>query len=313
MLPGDGVIETRRSADGALLRRLSAHTTAFTSIAFSPDGRIFAAGASDERVRIWRLADGGRVMDLQTQASQVAFSPDGSTLATGSGQGEVTLWDLASGEKRALNEDRPGSGPLYRVNTLAFTSDGKRLVAGSQACFLQVWDAGSGLLERVMENGLSDGMGANDVVKSAILLPDGQEAASNFWTSLLFHDVSGNAPATLLKIPEPLYIRSIAVLPGGGRIAAGGSGSFQVWKLEPPGMVYAVEGPSLNLVASPDGGLLAASDEDGTIYLWRAEDGQRLAVLRGHRGAVEQLAFSGDGKYLASAAQDGTVILWGVE
>ncbi|WP_171107112.1 MULTISPECIES: WD40 repeat domain-containing protein [Streptomyces] len=65
---------------------------------------------------------------------------------------------------------------------------------------------------------------------------------------------------------------------------------------------------------SPDGGVLASADDDGTIRLWSsARAGGPVALgdpLTDLRGPVRALAFSPRGQLLASAGDDGTVRLW---
>jgi WD40 repeat protein len=58
--------------------------------------------------------------------------------------------------------------------------------------------------------------------------------------------------------------------------------------------------------------VLASLSTDKTIRLWDVGTKRLLAVLRGHGGWVEGLAFSPDGKTLASSANDFTVKLWNV-
>ncbi len=62
---------------------------------------------------------------------------------------------------------------------------------------------------------------------------------------------------------------------------------------------------------SPNGELLAAAVEDGTIKLWQVSDGKLLQSLKGHQGKVMSVSFSPDGQLLASSGEDATVKLWG--
>ena len=59
--------------------------------------------------------------------------------------------------------------------------------------------------------------------------------------------------------------------------------------------------------------LLATAGYDRAIRLWNSETGKLLRTIKGHNGAVFDLAFSPDGTILASASGDETIKLWKVE
>ncbi|MDZ8263725.1 toll/interleukin-1 receptor domain-containing protein [Nostoc sp. ChiQUE01b] len=63
---------------------------------------------------------------------------------------------------------------------------------------------------------------------------------------------------------------------------------------------------------SPDGQIIASSDDDGAIRLWKT-DGSLLRILFGHTACVNDVIFSPDGQILASASEDETVKLWKVD
>ena len=65
---------------------------------------------------------------------------------------------------------------------------------------------------------------------------------------------------------------------------------------------------------SPDGKLLAAGDEFGTVRIWDTASRQELATFMGHKDMVTALAFTADSRTLASAggARDGAVKVYGM-
>ncbi|MBF2000671.1 MAG: NACHT domain-containing protein [Synechococcales cyanobacterium M58_A2018_015] len=72
-------------------------------------------------------------------------------------------------------------------------------------------------------------------------------------------------------------------------------------------------GSILSVAFSPDGQLLASSDADGEIRLWRVSDGQQLFSCKETQNQwVWSLCFSPDSRLLASSHEDQTVRLWDV-
>ena len=71
------------------------------------------------------------------------------------------------------------------------------------------------------------------------------------------------------------------------------------------------KGEMRDIAYSPDGRLLAMAVL-ADILLYDTGNGQEVARLAGHTGAVTDLSFSPDGKTLASGVDDGSVHLWDV-
>ncbi len=68
-----------------------------------------------------------------------------------------------------------------------------------------------------------------------------------------------------------------------------------------------------NLVFSPDGKLLASTNEDYDIVLHSVETGEQVQIMKGHMRESISLAFSPDCKKLISCCTDRTVKLWNIE
>jgi WD40 repeat protein len=71
------------------------------SVAFSPDGKILAAGESNGEIHFWQVTNGKQFLILRGHTSWVvslAFSPDGRTLASGSSDCMVKLWEIGTGQ-----------------------------------------------------------------------------------------------------------------------------------------------------------------------------------------------------------------------
>jgi WD40 repeat protein len=73
-------------------------------MAYSPDGKVLAVGASDKTVTLWNPATGSAFAGpIQNSTSaqpgdgvvtSMTFSPDGDTLSTGATDGMINLWSV---------------------------------------------------------------------------------------------------------------------------------------------------------------------------------------------------------------------------
>jgi WD40 repeat protein len=74
------------------------------SVAFSPDGRVFAQGCHNGLIALWDVESRKKIAILTGHSAVVrclAFSPDGNTLASGGDDNSVKLWTLNAKVVRA--------------------------------------------------------------------------------------------------------------------------------------------------------------------------------------------------------------------
>jgi WD40 repeat protein len=114
-----------------------------SALAFSPDGRLLAAGLDEGLLVVWDVATGTeqrRLPGHEGRVTSLAFAPDGARLVSGSLDRTARLWDLAAGkELRRFGQHED------TVRSVAFSPDG-RLIAAACGDWegVWLWDAGTG-------------------------------------------------------------------------------------------------------------------------------------------------------------------------
>ena len=131
-----------------------------TSVAFSSNGILLAAGDAYGQVRIWDVANDQPILMLEGHKDavwSVAFSLDSSMLANGSSDKTVRLWNVsstASERSNAAATFAPNQavkileGHDARVQSVVFSPDNQFLASCSEDHTIRVWDARTGLLRR---------------------------------------------------------------------------------------------------------------------------------------------------------------------
>ncbi len=108
--------------------------------AYSPDGRLIAAGTLDSAVKVWN-ADTFELLHRldghQGTILSLTFSPDNSQLITAAEDNTIRSWRLESGSE--VGQLRIDSGAA--TYSMAYSPDGLRLITGGKDGAIRVWDS----------------------------------------------------------------------------------------------------------------------------------------------------------------------------
>jgi WD40 repeat protein len=344
----DGSLRVYEVAGRKQRWHLQRHNEPVEALAFAPDRPLLASAGQDDTVRLWDLTTGHQVQSYwhDGDVTCLTFSPNGWFLATGQPSGRVRVFNVARLNLEAVYGSveetfRAHTGP---VRALAFSFDGERLATGSEDATVRLYDVRQRSVQETYR-GHADAVTAVAFVGSEReFLTTGRDGAIKRWPAepqdsrrlalslrpagplglssdgktlavacrdgtVQLHDRANGSVITLAG--HRGEVRAVAFQPGGGLVATAGLDlAVRLWARD--GRLHrtlAVPDLPLALAFAPDGKLLTAGLNNGSVVSWDAAEGAARATLHGHTGPVFAVAFAPSG-VLATAGADRTVRQW---
>lgn len=291
---------------GSLIARLGTAHTRVEFHQFSPNGQILAWVSEEGTTFLCHGVTGavvGAFKPLGGGPGYVHFSPNNRRLLQWN-QETMRLWDLSSDDLSSTREiDGSILPPEFPRLPFRFSPDGKTLVlevihTPSKSTAIHLWNTETGGRS---ELGNPTGGKLEDVLfsPSDLRFATRHDATSGsgvcLWDKALNH-TSSNAK------PHPTEVKSIVFSPNGLRLASGSGSESGPLVLRTSATVVKLSEDTISTTGfafSPNGERLGSVSMDGTICVWDANTGARLAKWENSDSIASNLTWSPNGAYLA--------------
>jgi WD40 repeat protein len=283
-------------------------------LAFSPDGRTLAFGASDGALTTWDLTAGRPVrtrLGRQNGAiHDLAFAPGGRLLAVAGANGTIRLWDYRRG--------RPVTIPIHAhaggANGVAFSPDGRTLASVGVDRTLRLWRLPGTAPIGAPLRAHSESVTGVAFLDDDTVVTAGEEGVAEVWS--VSQPVSAQP---LVGVGRP--VDRVAFSPDGRLLVTGGYGDVRFWDARTGEAVsrwlrgHAGETVT-GLAFDSTGSLLASSGDDGAVRFW--EVAARRPLTRALKPNGDDPAGYAEnnpivfvpGSRLASVASEDHLTLW---
>jgi hypothetical protein len=269
------------------------------SIAFSPNGKLLAAGKTDRAILMFDLENKSQAsslekLELLQSIKRCSFSANGSRLVAAGSSGQITIYSVS--DAGMLKETGQFAGHSEEVTCLALSQDGKFAISGGQDKKARYWEVESG-------RELATLPALTGPVKAVHLSRNGRTAQVTDGAALVEFDVNKRDIKRQRALTQSWASGQAAAFSADGEfVAVGDSSNIRVWKTGtgqelPPLVSKEIQ---WSIAFTPDGSRLI-SGSAGKVNIWDVHKQQRLAT-QATAGTyyVQTLAVSADGKLFAA-------------
>lgn len=285
--------------------------TAFHSVAYSPDGRLLAAGSERGQVYLFNRKDPASAPRILTNHSDrvtgLAFSQDLRWFASGSWDQTVQVYSLSNLDAVPVTLQAGHEG----INDLAISPDGSWLAAAMWDGSLLVWSfdslAGGPVVIPASTKILEAAAFSSN---SRQLAAGGRDGKIRIWTA-------GEWEKPVLELDgDDKSVNALAFSPDGRWLASGGDDRVvRLFDLAAPTAaprkLMHHQSWVISLTFTPNSKTLISGSGDQKIAVWSLDSiNADPRELRGHENWVLALAVSPDGAELASSDWNGSLRAW---
>ena len=308
-------------------------------VAFSPNGKLIAAGFDDGTVRVWNISRElvwNTSHDLSpeetapipvtilgsaersyfgSEIGALAFSPDGRWLVTGTADGFLTKWstETLNSDHRPPIKSRASSTPITSID---FHPHGGTFVA-STGRSMQLWDTNS--FDRILETPHTS------EIKRVSFSPGGETIATAS-SELAFWDADTCSATRLhhqVRLPDDCYGEAgsdhlvLAFSPGGHRLVSAHSCGLALWSpMDPLSFDYIdhTDAKDIQMICfGADDNILYSYSLDGRLRRWNLTSGALEATSESSLESgqnIVSLTYNVSSCRLVTADESGLIGLW---
>nr|MBA2543312.1 protein kinase [Deltaproteobacteria bacterium] len=317
-------------------------------IAVSPDARVVVSVGDSGELRFWEVGTRNLITTIDLpggRTSTVVMSEDGKWLVTAGDNRVPVVWNVG-----ALPRLIDAVGHRNGIAEIRITSDGSRVVTIADDHTLRVWNltdgreqlqlslptqqgkrmycssphlSKDGVISAPCEDKLIrrwdltgrelPGIPTKVYLRIASLSPDDTTLAAGHMKGMLgLFDIS-SGKVLQEKTIHAHQIYGVNYGPSGQITTASLDNTVKVWSpsLELLGD-FRIEGDdgALRSALSPDGNVVIAGAQDGSLYAWDVTTKRPIAKHKAHTGPIWGLAYSTDKRFVYTAGEDGTFLIW---
>jgi WD40 repeat protein len=276
------------------------------TITYSADLTRVAFMGPDEKVQAWDIATGTKcLVPVENARWSFTFSPDGKYLVFSTdGGGPISLWDANTGKH--VRDFMQPSGSAFTIAGIDPTGKYVAAVSGTSTSsyrptYLHLWNLASG-------KELTGQHGHQAAITFVQASPDGKRVVTGGQdrTVRLWDSATGQ-PGKVLSFDNCYWV-SQPVLSQNSKTVATVDDQGVVRLLDVPEGKRRALKTDINdlryiLALSPDGTVMAVSDQQERVFLLDAQVGKKLAALSVWS---REMCFSPDGRVLATLGRNGS-------
>jgi WD40 repeat protein len=274
-------------------------------LTFSSDGRVLAAAAPFNQIRLWD--SNGNILKTwvahQDKVTSLAFSPDGNMIASGGADKTLRLWSRDGKLLRTFNHKT-------RVNCVVFHPKINMIASGSMDGTIKFWDFSGN------ELGSLQGYDINSLSFS----PDGKYiAAGNGAIDYAIKIWNTNSRKLLQTlIGHRGSVRTISFNRDGDKIVSGSlDGDIKLWKVNSNDKNVTIlqtfqgnAGEVKSVAFSPDGNMIASAHEEKILKLWHIEGDLFSNTFPPQSSSIVKIGIFSIDNNVYSISADKSVKIW---
>jgi WD40 repeat protein len=297
----------------------------WSSIAFSPDGQQIATGGTSQNIRQWNIISGGKhfTEDVppggEAPMIDIAYSEDGHFMVgcvePSIGLSYAFLFDASTGQPLATIDSYDESG-FTGFTSVAFHPTQNTIAIGDEDGKIHLWD-----IDTLLQSGNISSLDTHqfsqkhtDMITALTFSKDGTKLAAASWDGTISITTYLTGETQYLSPIVATKLLSVAFHPDGNRLAASGeNGLVYLWDLDTGAKaVWETDSSATDITFSPYGSILAAATNSGEVYILDIANLTQIFEFKVANDRIRDIDFNHNGTLLATANRDTTVKLWGI-